>query len=155
MGVITAPSWFLMRMSKNGRFLKLCFMVNFILECGLCKSFMLWHYVDGPPSRRSLCLFWRETRQRVLDSRSRTRPEVGKGTREWERERERAGRRNSWEVSWRRETRSGQSTPEQKRQSAWERVQSQWGKISQDESGLLVVYRIFASVSLQGMQSVT
>ena len=25
----------------------------------------LWHYVGGPPSRRSLCLFWRETEQRA------------------------------------------------------------------------------------------
>ena len=25
----------------------------------------LWHYVGGPPSRQSLCLFWRETRQKV------------------------------------------------------------------------------------------
>ena len=38
---------------------------------------LLWHYVGGPPSRRSLDLFWRETKKKGLDSRSPMRPEVG------------------------------------------------------------------------------
>ena len=41
------PFLFLIKMSKNGNSLKLCSMVNFILECRfwskLCKSLMLPH----------------------------------------------------------------------------------------------------------------
>ena len=40
---------------------------------------ILWHYVGGSPSRRSLCLFWRETKQRVWDrdlQRDRKRGDV-------------------------------------------------------------------------------
>ena len=68
--------------------------------------------------------------------------------RKWVRERERAGwTKELIEGSWRRARQSGswQSTSDCRRdQSAWNRVQQQWGKTSQDESVPLVVCRIFA-----------
>ena len=60
----------------------------------VCVCVCVWHYVGGTPSRRSPCLFWRETQTKGLNSRSPTRPEV-----EVERKvREKTG------VSWRRKT---------------------------------------------------
>ena len=54
------PFWFLMRMSKNGSSLKLCFMVNFILGyrfwCKLCKSLMLPHWCFRIMKQSSRCL---------------------------------------------------------------------------------------------------
>ena len=42
-------------------------------------------------------------------------------------------------VGWRKPQGSRQSTPESRRdQSAWDRVQKQWGKASQDELAFLV-----------------
>ena len=49
----------------------------------------LWHYVGGPLSRQSLCLFWRDTKQRAWTrdlrrDRKWRRKAVSKGTqREW------------------------------------------------------------------------
>ena len=48
--------------------------------------------MGGPPSRRFLCLFWRETRQRIFEPEISPYPEVVR-----ERERELAGRR-SWQA---------------------------------------------------------
>ena len=49
----------------------------------------MWHYVGGPLSRRSLCLFWRETKQRAWARDLRR-------DRKWVRERESGvGRRNA------------------------------------------------------------
>ena len=78
----------------------------------------VWHYVGGPLSRRSLCLFWRETKQRP-ELEISTGPEVGKGTpvKSWKKELS-AG-------SWRRARQKGswQSTPDSRRDhSAWDRV---------------------------------
>ena len=51
---------------------------------------IMWHYVGVPPSRRSLCLFWRETRQRV-----------------WTRDLDMTGsRKRTWVKSWTKELRS-------------------------------------------------
>ena len=54
--------------------------------------------MGGPPSRRFLCLFWRETRQRIFGPEIPPYPEVVRG-----RERELAGQR-SWqaerELAW-------------------------------------------------------
>ena len=94
----------------------------------------VWHYVGGPLSRRSLCLFWRETKQRP-ELETSTWPEVGKGTRE------RSWKKEPREGSWRRATErdSWQSTPDSRRdESAWDSVQKQWGKASQDELAFLV-----------------
>ena len=62
------------------------------------------HYVGGPPRRRSLCLFWRDSRQRVwtrdLDATgSRKRTRVGSWTKE---HREGGWRRVTWVASRRR-----------------------------------------------------
>ena len=48
--------------------------------------------MGGPPSRRFLCLFWRETRQRIFGPEISPYPEVVRG-----RERELAGQR-SWQA---------------------------------------------------------
>ena len=103
----------------------------------------VWHYVGGPPSRRSLCLFWRETRQRV-----------------WTRDFDATGSRKgipvgSWkkeprEVSWRQARQKGtwQSTPDSRRdQSAWDRFQQRWGKTSHDELAFLVALLEFCKKS--------
>ena len=96
----------------------------------------LWYYVGGSLSRRYLCLFWRETKQRP-ELEISTRLEVGKGTpvRSWKKE--------PTGNSWRRATERGswQSTPDNRRhQSAWDRVHHQWGKTSQDELAFLVAW---------------
>ena len=101
-------------------------MINWIVS--------VWHYEGSLPSRWSLCQFWRETRQRVWTqdlnaTRSRRRTPVGS----WKKE--------PREVSWWRARQNGswQSTPDSRRdQSAWERVQHQWGKTSQDESAFFM-----------------
>ena len=70
-----------------------------------------------------------------LNPRSSTWPEVGKGTREG------VGQRNAEKSVGELATERGswQSTPDSRRdKSAWERVQHQWGKTSQDESVFLV-----------------
>ena len=63
--------------------------------------------MGGMPGRRSLCLFWRETRQRPeLEISDKT----GKGgaKRSWQMNPERvSGQRNPERVSWRRETQRG------------------------------------------------
>ena len=100
----------------------------------LIKFGLVWHYVGGPLSRRSLCQFWHETKQRP-ELEISTRSEVCKGTPV------RSSTKELREGSWRRATEKGswQSTPGSRRdQSAWERVQHQWGKTSQDESAFRV-----------------
>ena len=95
---------------------------------------VMWHYVGGPPSRWSLCMFWRETRQRVwtrdLDATgSRKRTRVGSWTKEL-----RGG-------CWRRKTQSGRGVDTghlRDLSHERERVQHQWGKTSHDELAFLV-----------------
>ena len=98
--------------------------------------------MGGPLSRRSLCLFWRETKLRP-ELEISTRREVGTGTPE-----SGVGKRNSEKAvgeGWRR----GQSRPDSRRdQSAWNRVQEQWGRTSQDESAFLVACGNFAKKTL-------
>ena len=121
----------------------------------------MWHYVGGPPSRRSLCLFWWETRQRVW-------------TRDfwWDRKWGRKGRsERSQRGSWQRETQSGskQWTKEENNQCEVEsrgseedrqdefavliRQRSAVRKTVKDELAFLVAYgsfaQIHASISLQ------
>ena len=52
-----------------------------------------WHYMGGPLSRRSFCLFWYDTKQRP-ELEISTRPEVDKGTPE--KELEKGTQRGSW-----------------------------------------------------------
>ena len=114
---------------------------------------VLWHYVGGPPSRRSLCLFWRETRQRVWARDLRR-------DRKWVREREsRIGQRNPEEGSWRRETQDGSwavDTGQRRDQSdeiGSSRSEGRPVKTSQLSSWFVEFsLEIHASVSLQGMQ---
>ena len=93
----------------------------------------------GCQSRRFLCLFWRETRQRILGPEISPYPEVVRG-REWEL----AGLRSREELtgapdesSWRLDTRElawnhgqGQSTPDSGDSSREDRVQRQGVKMS-------------------------
>ena len=62
MSVIIWPFSFLMWISKNGSSLKLCSMVNFILECRfwrkLCKSLMLLHGHFQNMKQSSMYLFY-------------------------------------------------------------------------------------------------
>ena len=64
----------------------LYFQKYFVAFKGVIDPLSVWHYVGGPQSRRFLCLFWRETRQRVwtrdLDATgSRKETPVGVGQR--------------------------------------------------------------------------
>ena len=61
--------------------------------------------MGGPPSRRFLCLFWRETRQRVFGPEISPYPEVVRGH-----ERELVGERSWQELTWNHG--QGQSTPD-------------------------------------------
>ena len=88
----------------------------------------MWHYVGGPPSRRSLGLFWCETRQRVLDSRSR-------------RDRKLAMSETEGQLAV--------DTGQRRDQSVWDRVQLQWGKTSQDGSAFFVACGNFAKTARQ------
>ena len=84
----------------------------------------------GCQSRRFICLFWRETRQRILGPEISPYPEVGRG-----RERELTG--DPDESSWRLDSREassrelawnhgqGQSTPDSGDSSREDRVQRQ------------------------------
>ena len=99
----------------------------------------LWHYEGGAPSRRSFCLFWRETKQRPgLEISDETGSGVGKaGPRETRRSWKKEPRGRSWQRATERG--SWESTRDSRRdQSAWDRVQQQWGKTSQDELAFLV-----------------
>ena len=69
--------------------------------------FILWHYVGGTPGRRSLCLFWRETKQMPELEISDKTGSGGEKT-SWQRKPERVcWQRNPERVSWRRETQRG------------------------------------------------
>ena len=60
------------------------------------------HYIGGPPSRRFLCLFWRETRQRVFGLEILAWPEEVTGRKKrvgWEKELTSSWRRDSREAS--------------------------------------------------------
>ena len=112
----------------------------------------MWHYLGGPPSRQPLCLFWRETRQKVW-SRDLDATGSRKGTpvRSWTKER--------GEFSWRRATKKGswQSTPDSRRDQSDEIGSSSSEgrpvKMSQHSSRFVEFsLEIHASVSLQGMQ---
>ena len=107
----------------------------------------------GCQSRRFNCLFWRETRQRILGHEISPYPEVGRG-------RERGswrGTRTSgvddvtqqravggWTAErrtaegWRGRTDRGSQhqTPEQRGEAAWDRVQREWVKMSLIPVGL-------------------
>ena len=97
---------------------------------GLCRT--MW---VGCQSRRFICLFWRETRQRILGPEISPYPEVGRG-----RERElttRPGREqlaldsreaSRIELAWNHG--QGQSTPDSGDSSRKDRVQRQWVKMS-------------------------
>ena len=61
--------------------------------------------MGGSPSRRFLCLFWRETRQRIFGPEISPYPEVVRG-----RERELVGQRSWQELAWNHG--QGQSTPD-------------------------------------------
>ena len=91
--------------------LKVVYFIAFIyiieISCKFVKKsislFMIvifWHDVGGPLSRRSLCLFWRETKQ-MPELKISTRPEVGKGTPVWSSKKEPTG------GSWRKVTQKG------------------------------------------------
>ena len=86
----------------------------------LATDILVWHHVGGPLSRRSLCLFWRETKQRAW-SRDLWRDwkwgkkAVGKGTQRGQLTKGDAER---------------QSTTDSRRASRRERVQGQWGRRS-------------------------
>ena len=118
----------------------------------------------GCQSSRFNCLFWRETRQRILGHEISPYPEVGRGrergswrgTRQmavggWTAERQAA-------ESWRGTTDRGSQhrTPEQRGEAAWDRVQREWVKMSLIPVALVHIW-FHASVSpymLSGMQSV-
>ena len=110
----------------------------------------------GCQSRRFNCLFWRETRQRILRHEISPYLEVGRGRERdsWRGTRTRAvddatQQRGSWRLdgratgqqravggwtaeSWRGRTDRGSQhrTPEQRGEAAWDRVQRQWVKMS-------------------------
>ena len=95
--------------------------------------FHLWHYEGDAPSRRFF-FFWRETKQ-MPELEISTRPEVGMGTPVREELEEEGTHRRKLAKG----DAEGQSTPNSRRdQSAWNRVQGQWGKTSQDELAFLV-----------------
>ena len=92
----------------------------------------------GCQSRRFICLFWCETRQRILEPEISPYPEVGRG-----REREELTGdpdESSWRwtaerraaESWRGTTDRGSQhrTPEKRGEAAWDRVQWQWVKMT-------------------------
>ena len=134
----------------------------------------------GCQSRQFLCLFWRETRQRILGPEISPYLKVGRG-----RERElttRPGReavgagqqRGSWrgtrtravgvgqqrgeqrELAWNH--RQGQSTPDSGDSRREDRVQRQWVKMSLHSSSFvefsLVTHASVSPYMLSGMQSV-
>ena len=97
----------------------------------------VWHYVGDPPSRQSLCLFWRETRQRVwtrdLDTTG-SRQGNARGV----------GRRNS-EKELAKSDAEGQSTSDSRRdQSAWDSVQKQ---VREDQSRWVGIPSSFVEIS--------
>ena len=117
----------------------------------MLKSFTMWHNVGGPLSRRSFCLFWRETKG--LSLQSSTWPEVGKGTRV---------------RSWTKELRGGVGNRRRRvavgsrHRTAEETSQHEIGfsssegkpvKMSQHATWFVEIsLEIHTSVSLQGMQ---
>ena len=104
----------------------------------------------GCQSRRFSCLFWRETRQRILGHEISPYPEVGRGRERgsWRGTRTRSWRRDPAEGSWRldsreavggwtakrrtaeswRGTTEGQSTPDSRDSRRQDRVQ--WRRVS-------------------------
>ena len=121
---------------------------SFVLFDPLIEPYqvLLLHYVGGPPSRRSLCLFWRETKQRPVPAIS-TRPEVGR-----ERPRELDKRTERRQLA--KGDASGQLTPDSRSdQSAWEigssRSEGRPVKMSQHSSWVVEFsLEIHACVSL-------
>ena len=115
----------------------------------------MWHYVGGPPSRRSLCLFWHETRQRV-STRDLDAPGSWKGTPV--EELEEGTERKSWRVGdgrGRRAVGSRHRTAEETSRHEIGSSSSEGSpvKMSQHSSGFVEFsLEIHASVSLQGMQ---
>ena len=101
----------------------------------------MWHYVGGPPSRRSLCFGAKP--DKGFGFEILTRPEVG-----------REHQSESWmkgptEGSWRRATGDGEgqleSTPDSRRdQSVWDRVQMQ---VRKGQSRLVGIPSIFVEIS--------
>ena len=85
----------------------------------------------GWAAKQTIPLFWRETKQRP-ELEISTRPEVGKGTpvRSWKKEPRGSDGRRRGAVDSRHRT--------SERPVAWDRVQQQWGKTSQDELAFLV-----------------
>ena len=87
--------------------------------------------------RQFLCLFWPETRQRILGPEISPYPEVVRGG-EWElttrpsRGQLAAGQRQANSRGWRGSTDRGSQhqTPEQRGEAAWDRVQREWVKMS-------------------------
>ena len=91
---------------------------------------VMWHYVGGAPSETLA-----RNQTKGLDLRSQIRPEVGKGT--WVEELDKGTQRKAvGDGQGRRAVSSGHQTSE--RPVAWDRVQQQWGKTSQDELAFLV-----------------
>ena len=112
----------------------------------------LWHYVGGPLSKRFLCLFWRETKQRP-EIEILTRPEVGKGTpvRSWKKEL----REGSWRWATERAVGSRHWTAKEISQHEIESSSSgrRTVKMSQHSSWFVEIsLEIHTSVSQQGMQ---
>ena len=119
---------------------------------------LMWHYVGGPPSRRSLCLSWRETKQRAKNRnlrRDRKWGEKGRSERSqgsgqgkaWEGSGQENAREGSWkkeprEGSWQRETQRGS-----RRRSAVREDQSRWVGIPR--SFVQISRKIHVSGSLQ------
>ena len=104
----------------------------------------LWHYEGGAPSRRSLCLFWRESRQRVW-TRNFGRDRIARGS--WTKELRKG--------SWRRETQSSSWAAEVTSRHEIESSISEGRpvKMSQHSSWFVEFsLEIHASVSLRGMQ---
>ena len=95
----------------------------------------------GRQSRRFLCLFWRETRQRIHGHENSPYLEVGRG-REWELATGPGGeqlaldkqRGEQRELAWNHG--QGQSTPDSGDSSREDRVQRQWVKMSLIPVGL-------------------
>ena len=115
--------------------------------------YLLWHYVGGPLSRRSLCMFWRETKQRP---ENRDLPETG--SRQGNASR-RVGRRNPekavgdgrrWGAVGSRH-RTAEETSRHETESSGS--EGRPVKMSQHSSWFVEIsLEIHASVSLQGMQ---
>ena len=108
---------------------------------------VVWHYVGGPLSRRSLCLFWRETKQRP-ELKISTWPEVGREcqSESWKKE--------PREKSWQRETHSGswELTPDRRRdQSAWDSPAA----VREDQSRWVGITSSFVEISLENHASVS